>query len=85
MEEIMNTLNWPTAFVIVSIIFAGAFIYNKPTGATFGLKETSPGGAFKELTKISTGKLWHTRVGKVRLCEIKNSTRLKVHCGNWAG
>ena len=32
----MNKLNWPTAFVITAIIFAGAFIYNKPTTAAFG-------------------------------------------------
>ena len=29
----MKKLNWPTAFVIVTVIFAGAFFYNKPTGA----------------------------------------------------
>ena len=32
----MNKLNWPTAFVIVALIFAGAFVYNKPTGAVLG-------------------------------------------------
>lgn len=32
----MNNLNWPTAFVIVAVIFAGAFVYNKPTGAVLG-------------------------------------------------
>ena len=32
----MNKLNWPTAFVIAAIIFAGAFIYNTPTGAGLG-------------------------------------------------
>ena len=32
----MNKLNWPAAFVIVAIIFAGAFVYNKPTDAGLG-------------------------------------------------
>mgnify|MGYP005737762857 CR=1 FL=1 len=36
MEENMDKLNWPTAFVIVAIIFAGAFVYNKPTDAGLG-------------------------------------------------
>ena len=36
MEENMNKLNWPTAFVIVAFIFAGAFVYNKPIGAALG-------------------------------------------------
>jgi hypothetical protein len=31
----MNNLNCPTAFVITAIIFAGAFIDNKPTTAAF--------------------------------------------------
>ena len=36
----MNKLNWPAGFVIVAIIFAGAFIYNKPNGAAFGSNGT---------------------------------------------
>ena len=36
MEENMNKLNWPTAFVIVAIIFAGAFVYSKPIEAALG-------------------------------------------------
>ena len=35
----MNKLNWPTAFVITAVIFAGAFVYNKPIGAAFGSSE----------------------------------------------
>ena len=35
----MNKLNWPTAFVIVAIIFAGAFVYNKPIGAALGASD----------------------------------------------
>tara|TARA_B100001057_G_scaffold245848_1_gene246208 strand:+ start:248 stop:352 length:105 start_codon:yes stop_codon:yes gene_type:complete len=33
----MNKLNWPTAFIITAIIFAGAFIYNKPIDASEGV------------------------------------------------
>lgn len=56
----MNKLNWPTAFVITAIIFAGAFIYNKPTDAAFGSDEM--------IVKGHLHHVWHFKGGKIRYC-----------------
>ena len=32
-------MNWPTDFVIAVAICAGAFLYNKPSDAAFGVSE----------------------------------------------
>ena len=56
----MTKLNWPTAFVIVALIFAGAFVYNKPTGAAFVSNETIASG--------DGDSFFHLKDGKVRLC-----------------
>ena len=63
MEENMNKLNWPTAFVIVAIIFAGAFVYNKPIGAALG---ASDGMIVKAGWQNA---VWQLNAGKVRLCQ----------------
>ena len=60
----MNKLNWPTAFVIVAIIFAGAFVYNKPIGAALDARD----GMIAATT--FAGTVWQLRGGKVRLCQI---------------
>ena len=65
----MNNLNWPTAFVIVAVIFAGAFVYNKPTGAVLGGSAGMiPGGHQGQ-------SFFQTIDGKVRHCvkELKRS------------
>ena len=59
----MNKLNWPTAFVIVAIIFAGAFVYNKPIGAALG---ASDGMIVKAGWQNA---VWQLNAGKVRLCQ----------------
>ena len=80
MEENMNKLNWPTAFVIVAIIFAGAFVYNKPTDAGLG----SDAGM---ILKGHAGnyRIWQLRGGSLRTCYNHNptGTRLEVGCTNW--
>ena len=71
----MNKLNWPTAFVIVAIIFAGAFVYNKPTTAAFGSNEM-----------ISSGEknyAWHLKNGKVRICMHMGPSAVPL-CTNWS-
>jgi hypothetical protein len=71
----MNKLNWPTAFVITAIIFAGAFIYNKPTTAAFG----SDGMI---ATSANGYNLWQLKDGKLRRCQQAAVTN-HVKCGPW--
>ena len=68
----MNTLNWPTAFVIVAIIFAGAFVYNKPTTAAFG----SDG----MISASSDGGVYQLKGNKVRGCTVGNG---EIICTPW--
>ena len=67
----MNNLNWPTALVIIAVIFAGAFVYNKPTDAGFdsdGMVATNSHG------------VWQLKGSKVRFCRIWEA---KINCKPW--
>ena len=79
----MNNLNWPTALVIISIIFAAAFIYNKPIDAGFG----SDGGM---ISTASETYVWQINDGKIRQCYNNNWSNqrgpfnnLSVICTPW--
>ena len=63
----MNKLNWPTAFIITAIIFAGAFIYNKPTDAGLGSSEM----IMQIPNDVNTHKYFQLKGDKIRLCEIR--------------
>ncbi|MBH67281.1 MAG: hypothetical protein CMM58_02900 [Rhodospirillaceae bacterium] len=63
----MNTLNWPTAFVIVAIIFAGAFVYNKQTVAS---KHTSD----QMIVALGDKQIWQLKNGQIRWCMIGMGT-----------
>ena len=69
----MNKLNWPTAFVIVAIIFAGAFVYNKPTGAAFG----SDG----MISASSNAGVFQLKGNKIRACAVGDNAEMV--CSNW--
>jgi hypothetical protein len=59
--------------LIISIIFAGAFIYNKPTDATFasdGMIATSGKG----------DGVWQRKGSKVRFCGVDNGY---IVCASW--
>ena len=71
----MNKLNWPTAFVIVAIIFAGAFFYNKPTDAGLGSSEMIASG--------EPNHVWHFKNGKIRYCQSLGP-RIQPTCSMWA-
>jgi len=79
----MNNLNWPTALVIISIIFAGAFVYNQPTVASFGLNDGM-------ISSASERYVWQVKDGKIRECYNNNwasmngpFNNLSVICTPW--
>ena len=61
----MNKLNWPTAFVIVAIIFAGAFVYNIPTGA-IGSNSSQNGMIVLDPNYMNV--IWQSWGSKLRKC-----------------
>ena len=61
----MNKLNWPTAFVIAAIIFAGAFVHNKPIGAAF----RSDG----MISASSDSGVYQLKGDKIRACAVVNN------------
>ena len=73
----MNKLNWPTAFVIVAIIFAGAFVYNEPFDA-----EKNPDrwklGQLKDIPVV-----FHERSGFFRWCSPKRPGE-PLNCSPWS-
>jgi len=62
MEKNINKLNWPTAFVITAIIFAGAFVNHKPIGAAFG----SDG----MISASSDSGFYQLKGNKIRACAV---------------
>ena len=74
----MNNLNWPTAFVITAIIFAGTFVYNKPIGAALGARDGM-------IALNMAGTVWQLRDGKVRICQIVESSAPvgDMICSSW--
>ena len=86
-EEIINTLNSPIALVIVAFIFAGAFVYNKPTDAAFGSDDGVIATTDAANSMCARGSLiWHLKDGKVRLCEgtSHNIEKRKPECSPWS-
>ncbi len=73
----MNKLNWPTAFVIVAIIFAGAFIYNKPIDA----RKNSDSWKLAQLKQIPV--VFHERSGSFRWCSPKRPGE-PLNCSPWS-
>ena len=76
----MSKLNWPTAFVIVAIIFAGAFVYNKPIDAA-----ASTGGGMIAASGYKNA-VWQLKAGKVRICsaEYKGDEPWIMFCSRWS-
>ena len=76
MEDVMNQLNWPTAFVIAATILVTAFIYNKPITAN----NRASSGAISAQADTS---VWQLRDGQVRRCWIYTSLPVEVDCSPW--
>ena len=81
----MNKLNWPTALVIVSTIFAGALIYNKPITAS-----NSIGSNMIAINEGGVGNIWQLRQGQVRWCikktkQVTRKVQLKVKWNSATG
>jgi hypothetical protein len=76
----MNKLNWPTAFVIVSVIFSGAFIYNKSIDSAF----ESDGDMISAVGNM----VWQLRDGKIRMCAdteplMTDTASGGIDCTSW--
>ncbi len=73
----MNKLNWPTAFVIVVIIFAGAFVYNTPIDA----RKNSD--SWKRALLQNIPVVFHPRLGSFRWCSPSSSDK-PLKCSPWS-
>jgi hypothetical protein len=66
-------MNWPTAFVISTIIIAGAFLYSERTDA--GIM-----GGERMIAAIGNG-LWQLDGTRIRVCMPNKLPNIK--CGEW--